>query len=118
MIGLATVPPLPPGMLKSWSPTLFTDFGFHESVMKLSLLTNGFTTRGVAEFLVLETPEYGRGGLFVEVQQRHGLAANDLDLRLHVVGRYNARIGRNSASASSFNICKVAFICGTDRMAN
>ena len=37
MIGLATVPPLPPGMLKSWSPTLLLISGLTASVMKLFL---------------------------------------------------------------------------------
>ena len=46
----------------------------------------------VAKFLVLESAEDGRGGLFVEIQLRHRLITDDLDLRLHVVCRNDARV--------------------------
>ena len=89
IIGLDTAAP---AKTKVASPTLLLISGFTLRVMKLSLLTDGLNDQRVAKFLVLESAEDRRRCLFVEVQLRHRLIADDFNLRLLIVGRDDARI--------------------------
>ena len=110
MTGLATVAP---AKVKVASPTLLLISGFTLRVMKSSLLIDGVTTSVLPNSLSWNPPKTACRGLLVEVQLRHRLIADDLDLRLLVVGGDDRGLARNSASASSFRARSVTDICGT-----
>ena len=72
---------------------LVADLRLHAQGDEVVLVDRWPNDEGVAEFLVLESAEDRGRGLFVEVQLRDRLVADDLDFRLLVVGRDDARIG-------------------------
>ena len=112
MIGLDTAAP---AKTKVASATLLLISGFTIRVMKSSLLTDGLTIKRVAELLVQEPAEDRRRGLFIEVQLRDRLIADDLDFCLLIIGRNDARIREKLRVGILVQSRIVTDICGTPK---
>src|SRR5437762_1843026 len=83
-----------PGKDESGVANLVADLGFDRKGDEIVLVHRRLYHKRIAEFLVLKSAEHRRRGLFVEVELRHWLGPDDLDLRLLIVSGNHSWIGQ------------------------